>query len=174
MLTIILVILSIVFLGYSIFLCSKMIRSLSKRIQRRAAHIILSLIIIFFVGDVIYLAFNFSALFGNFLVSLIFFLTAFFAMLVLEVSLSIVHSLVCKNQELKNLNSELLKETGSLDSSKKRLQRIRKIVEEKNKELESTLEDFYTLRLDMASSSGKQIEKENLWLKRKLNALKKK
>ncbi|KYK24824.1 hypothetical protein AYK26_03005 [Euryarchaeota archaeon SM23-78] len=112
------------------------------RIQRRAAHIMLSLIIIFFLGDIIYLAFSFDFLFSNFLVSILFFFSAFFVMLVLQVSLSLIRGLILKSRELKKFNDTLLKEVMTLSSSKKRLERVKKIVERKNKELEDTLEDL--------------------------------
>ncbi|MBW3000413.1 hypothetical protein KY341_00880 [Candidatus Woesearchaeota archaeon] len=142
MFTILLIVLSVVFLGYSIFLCRNLIRASSMRIQRRAAHIMLSLIIIFFLGDIIYLAFSFDFLFSNFLVSILFFFSAFFVMLVLQVSLSLIRGLILKSRELKKFNDTLLKEVMTLSSSKKRLERVKKIVERKNKELEDTLEDL--------------------------------
>lgn len=174
MLPIILIVLSILLLGYSIFLCRKLILSFSKKVQRKATHILLSLIIIFFLGDIAYLAFRFHTLFTNFLVSLLFFFSAFFIMLVLQVSLYLIHSLILKSHELKNLNDDLLKETRSLSSGKHRLERIKKIVEKKNQELEDTLEDFYTLRLDMPDNLKKrEFDKENRGIREKLDKLKK-
>ena len=103
----------------------------------------LSLIIIFLVGYTIYLGFSYKLLYTNYLVSLLFFLSAFFIMLVLQVNHSLIIRLTMKTLELKEFSEKLLKETQTLSSSKQQLEKIRAMLEEKNKELKLTLTKLY-------------------------------
>ena len=160
MFTFVLIILSLVFLAYSIFLCRRMTISFTRRLHKRSGHIMLALIILFFIGFVIYLIFSQNYLFGNFLAGLLFFLTAFFIMLVLQVNHSLIISLTMKSLELKEFSESLLKETGALTSSKVRLENIKSILEQKNRELVTILRQLSAKQLSQAKSAEIQDLKQ--------------
>ena len=148
-----LIILSLVFLIYSIFICKKMVTAFNKKVQKKAGHIMMSLIIIFFLGYIGYLLFSYNLLYSNFLAALLFFFTAFFIMLVLQVNHSLIISLTMRTLELKEFSEDLLKETDALTSTKERLETIKSMLEQKNKELEVTLKKMYASKLNVVKSS---------------------
>ena len=78
-------------------------------------------------------------------------------MLILQVNLSLIRTLVLKNRDLKKFNDKLIKVTKSLSSSKSRLKHIKKLIEQKNKDLEDALEDFYALRVDYAKNQRVKV-----------------
>ena len=72
----------------------------------------------------------------------------------------------------KNLNKKVEERTGDLKNSKNELEKAKKDLEQKNKELEQTLDDFYTMRLTMQKEMEKgQIKKENKNIKKRLDKL---
>ncbi|MBW2991469.1 hypothetical protein KY348_07255 [Candidatus Woesearchaeota archaeon] len=144
MFTIVLIFLSLVFLAYSIFLCKKMINVFTRPVHRRAGHIIMSLMIIFFIGYILYVVFGYGYLFTNFLATMLFFLTAFFIMLVIQLNHSLIIGLTMKTLELKEFSEKLSNETQSLSSNKEQLVKIKSMLEAKNKEMEVTLKKLYS------------------------------
>ena len=152
--TFLLVLLGIFFLCYSLFLCRKMILVYEKPIHKRAGRIMLSLIVIFFVGYVMYMLYNYEALFTDFLVSLLLFLTAFFIMLVLHVNHSLIVRLTMKNLELKEFSEQLLMQAQSEASNKERLENIKSMLEDKSKEVEGTLNKVSSSQLELAKNTA--------------------
>jgi hypothetical protein len=121
----ILVLLSIFFLCYAIFLCSKMIGAFTRDVHKRAGRIMLFLIIVLFIGYIAYMVYNYNVVFSSFLVGILFFFTAFFIMLVLHVNHSLIIRQTMKTLELKEFSEKLLEKTKLLSSSKERLETIR-------------------------------------------------
>jgi hypothetical protein len=152
--TFLLVLLGIFFLCYSLFLCRKMILVYEKPIHKRAGRIMLSLIVIFFFGYVMYMLYNYEALFTDFLVSLLLFLTAFFIMLVLHVNHSLIIRLTMKNLELKQFSEELLAQAQAEASNKERLEAIKSMLEDKSKEVEGTLNKVSSSQIELAKSTA--------------------
>ena len=159
--TFLLVLLGIFFLCYSLFLCRKMILVYEKPIHKRAGRIMLSLIVIFFVGYVMYMLYNYEALFTDFLVSLLLFLTAFFIMLVLHVNHSLIVRLTMKNLELKDFGEQLLAQAQAEASNKERLENIKSMLEDKNKEVEGTLNKVSPSQLELAKNTAIAEAKED-------------
>jgi hypothetical protein len=137
-----------------------MIKVYEKPIHKRAGRIMLSLIIIFFVGYVMYMLYNYEALFTDFLVSLLLFLTAFFIMLVLHVNHSLIIRLTMKNLELKQFSEELMAEAHANGSNKERLENITSIIEDKSKELEQDLNKVPPTQLEIAKSTAEAESKK--------------
>jgi len=160
MFTFILVLLGVFFLCYAIFICKKMINSFTRSIHRRAGHIMLSLIIIFFLGYIIYMVFNYNLLFTNFIVSILLFLTAFFVTLVLHVNHSLIIRLTMKTLELKEFSENLWEQTKSLSSNTQQLEKIKYLLEEKNKELETALQKVSASNIEAAKElASKEADK---------------
>jgi len=159
--TFLLVLAGIFFLCYSLFLCRKMILVYEKPIHKRAGRIMLSLIVIFFVGYVMYMLYNYEALFTDFLVSLLLFLTAFFIMLVLHVNHSLIVRLTMKNLELKDFGEQLLAQAQAEASNKERLENIKSMLEDKNKEVEGTLNKVSPSQLELAKNTAIAEAKED-------------
>lgn len=73
-----------------------------------------------------------------------------------------------KTRELEDLNKNLA-------DAQRELTKKNELIKEGNKKLEATLEDFYTLRLDMESQiKGSELKEENKKIKNKLDELKNK
>lgn len=152
--TFLLVLVGIFFLCYALFLCRKMILAYEKPIHKRAGRIMLSLIVIFFIGYIMYMLYNYQALFTDFLVSLLLFLTAFFIMLVLHVNHSLIIRLTMKNLELKEFSEELLAQAHSKASNKERLEAIKGMIEDKSKEVEENLNKVSSSQIEIAKSTA--------------------
>ena len=160
--TFLLVLLGIFFLCYALFLCRKMIIAYEKPIHKRAGKIMLSLIIIFFIGHIMYMLYNYTALFTDFLVSLLLFLSAFFIMLVLHVNHSLIIRLTMKNLELKEFSEELMAQAHAEASNKERLENITSIIEDKSKEVEEKLDKVPPSQIELAKSTAEaEIKKES-------------
>lgn len=156
----ILILLSLVFLIYSIFICRRMITAFTRPIHKRAGAIMMALMIIFFLGYIIYLLFSYNLLYTNFMASLLFFATAFFVMLVVQMNHSFIISLTMKSMELKDFSEKLLKETESLSSGKEQLERIKALLEQKNSEQEAALKKWSAWRLSLLDKlSSKEQQK---------------
>jgi biopolymer transport protein ExbB/TolQ len=96
--------------------------------------------------------FNYPALFTDFLVSLLLFLSAFFIMLVLHVNHSLIIRLTIRTLELKDFSEKIWLQTESLKSSKQQLESIKAILEQKNKELQSALQRTSARGIEEAKS----------------------
>lgn len=84
------------------------------------------------------------------------------------------HDLIKEIEERKLAEKELAHGKRILKELNEELKVAKLSLEEKNKELEETLEDFYTMRLGMSRDLKLgQVEKENKKIKNKLNKLKK-
>lgn len=111
--------------------------------------------------------------FNEILVSVIFFFGAFFVAIVLKINQKLIISLTENtsrldklNVELENKNKELQFKTGALKTSEEKFKK-------RSKELEETLEDFYTIRLSMEEQIRKgTIEEENKKIKERLDKIK--
>lgn len=152
--TFLLVLAGIFFLCYSLFLCRKMILVYERPVHKRAGRIMLSLIIIFFFGYVIYMLYNYQALFTDFLVSLLLFLSAFFVMLVLHVNHALIIRLTMKNLELKDFSEELMAQAHAQASTKERLESIENLIEDKSKEVEEDLNKVSSSQIELAKSTA--------------------
>jgi hypothetical protein len=162
--TLILVLLGVFFLTYAVFLCSKMINAFARDVQKKAGRIMLALIIIFLIGYIIYMVFNYNAVFTDFLVGILLFFTAFFIMLVLHVNHSLIIRLTMKTLELKEFGDKLLAETESLTSSKQRLETIKSMLEDKNRELEMSLKKVSASHLEIAKNTAiEEAKKQEAW-----------
>ncbi|MBN2459129.1 hypothetical protein JXB28_02500 [Candidatus Woesearchaeota archaeon] len=150
MFTFMLVLLGVFLLCYSIFICKKMIESFTKSTYRRAGQIMLSLIIILFVGYIGYILFNYNLLFTDFIVGILLFMMAFFVTLVLHVNHSFIIRLTMQTLELKSFSEKLWEETQSLSSNKERLESIKSILEQKNNDLEMALRKVSARNLEAA------------------------
>lgn len=160
----ILILVSIFLLCYAIFLCAKMINVFDRAIHKRAGRIMLSLIIIFFIGNIVYLVFNYNLMFSNFLIAILLLFTAFFIMLVLHVNHSLIIRLTMKNLELKEFSEKLLAEAQARTSNKERVENIKSIIEDKDRELEMNLENSSASKLELPKieeSEDAQAEKLN-------------
>lgn len=121
----------------------------------------MALMVVFFLGYVFYLGFSYHELYSNFVASLLFFFTAFFIMLVIQLNHSFIISLTMKSLELKHFSEKLLNETESLSSSKQQLERIKALLEQKNQEQEAVLKKWSAWRIALAKSlAKKQAEQE--------------
>jgi len=137
-----------------------MITAFTRPIHKRAGAIMMALMIIFFLGYIIYLLFSYNLLYTNFMASLLFFATAFFVMLVVQMNHSFIISLTMKSMELKDFSEKLLKETESLSSGKEQLERIKALLEQKNSEQEAALKKWSAWRLSLLDKlSSKEQQK---------------
>lgn len=152
----ILILMSIFLLTYAIFLCTKMITAFTRDVHKKAGRIMLSLIVIFLIGYIIYLVFNYNMMFSNFIVAILFFFTAFFIMLVLHVNHSLIIRLTMKSLELKDFSEQLLTYTRSLKSSKQQLETIKSALEAKNNELELSVQKMSVRRVAEAKELVKK------------------
>lgn len=160
MFTPILILISLVFLIYSIFVCRKMITTFVRPVQRKAGNIMMALMIILFLGYTLFLIFGYDLLYGNFMASMLFFFTAFFVMLVVQLNYSLIIRLTMKSVELKEFSEKLLKETKSLSSSKQRLENIKAILEQKNTEMHESLKKWSSWRISIMKKLEKTRQKQ--------------
>lgn len=124
------------------------------------------LFLVFYIGYflVIYFSESFNFL-RHFFLSLILFFEAIFSI----TNISIFTKTVSSYQEI---NKNLSKSKKEVESKSNDLEKAERKLIKQNKEMEETLEDFYTLRLSMEArleeeSLGK-IKKENKEIKKKL------
>jgi cell shape-determining protein MreC len=138
-------------------------------------YVMLCLIGFFLIGYVVYyfLYTNSSNLpISSFLVSLILFFGAIFVIGVLTISYQLIKTLIQNTDIINQTNKSLSENSENLLKQTKQLEEAHILLKDKNSELKKTLEDFYTLRIEMQKNSeSKTLEEENKGIKKKLEEL---
>ena len=99
-------------------------------------------------------------LYSNFVSSLLFFFTAFFIMLVLQVNHSLIVRLTMRTLELKDFSEQLLKETQSLSSAKDKLENIKGLLEKKNSDMGNALKKWSDWRISIMNKMTSEQPKQ--------------
>jgi hypothetical protein len=138
-------------------------------------YIALTLIIFFLIGYIAYfflLTTSGNAPISSMLVSFIFFFGAIFVITILTISYQLIKALTKKTTEISLKNITLEENSGHLVQQTKQLEETQQSLKDKNSELKKTLEDFYTLRIDMGKAKQSEtIDEENRKIKEKLDSL---
>ena len=108
------------------------------------------------------------------LISFILFFGAVFVITILSISYELVKALTVKSSQIDKTNKDLIANTKDLENKTNELKKTEQLLHEKNKELESTLDDFYVMRMALQKDMelGK-VSEENRKIKERLDALKK-
>ena len=135
------------------------------------------LILLFIIGytifltDIIFLNPKYS--FAQLVVSVIFFFGAGFVTIVLNILQKLNTILTAKNKIATDFNQILLNKNQELEQKTLLQQESEKKLNAKHKELQQTLEDFYTMRLSLVKQMEKgKLEEENKRIKERLDELK--
>lgn len=164
-----LVLVGVIFLLYAAVICHSLLVQISLYQKNNSNKIILGFIYFFILG---YLAFIAQLVtlethgLSELIVSAIFFFGALFVVVVIKVIAKLMLGLIENNSKLEHFNIELKSKNDELKQSEDKYVA-------RSKELEATLEDFYTLRIGMEKQLEKGVvEEENIKIKSRLDALK--
>jgi hypothetical protein len=150
MITRIAVISGIVVMGYSMFLCSKVMKIVKLEKIKKAWNFLFALECFFLMGYMFYLFELFSAnkrlVFGESLVAAILFFGSIFVFVVMKESLGLVEKLNSNLQQEEEFNKDLKEKKEMLESEEKNLEEAKAKLEKKNKELEESVEGFYLMK----------------------------
>ncbi len=166
---------------YSLLLCGKIIKALPKKTWLIPWYLLISMIIFFITGYLGYICKLFlwesiPALTTNYLISVIFLFGAIFVIVILNISLYYLKSLMLLNKKISSDNIALKDYYNTLKEKTDQLKKTKNNLLNENRDLEDTLEDFYTLRISMERHlklDQHKIEKENDNIKNKLSKIKK-
>lgn len=177
MICLILVTCGVILLIYSIVLCHRLNKKIDKNVAEKPGSLVLILIYFFLLGYVTFLGRLIFTITSHgifeYLVSIIFFFGALFVAIVLKVNHKLILNLTTNsinlgklNKELENKNKKLRQKTDALKTSEEKYKK-------RSKELEQTLDDFYTMRLSMEEQVRKGVlEAENKKIKERLDKVK--
>ncbi len=167
----------IILLAYSALLCHRLNSRIDNNIAGKLCFLILVLVYFFIAGYLVYLV-RLIMTFGShgmseILVSTIFFFGATFVVAVLKANHKLIYDLAQNTERLSGLNRELETKNKELRNKTEALKVSEKKYRDKSKELEETMEDFYTLRLSMEEQIKEGVvEEENRKIKERLDELK--
>ena len=177
MIHILLVSLGIIFLIWSLNLSLKITKKENQKKHNINWKILSGLIFLFIIGylfDILYLIFIQKTNFRDMLISLVFFAGSIFVSLVINLSYDYIIELKKDKQRIHTQIVELQIISKGIKDKQLELEKTKQKLEIKNKELEDTLEEFYTYRLDIHNKENiKKFEIDNKKLKSKINSLKK-
>ena len=173
----ILIVAGIVLMIIAVIECTKLIQINTIPNLQWAWYAALSLIVFFLVGYIAY--FFLSSTVGNIpmssiLICLILFFGAIFVITILSISYQLIKALTLRSSAMDQTNKTLAQSTKDLENRQNELKKAQQLLNDKNKELIKTLDDFYTLRVGLQKDleAGK-IAEENRKIKEKLDAIKK-
>jgi len=144
-----------------------------------SVNIIKGLIYFFLIGYIAFLINIFRNISSQgmteFLVSIIFFFGAIFVVIILKINCKLIIYLSEKSIDLQKLNKNLKSKNYDLIQKSKALIISEKKYKDQTEELETMLDDFYTIRLGMEEQVKKDVlEEENKKIKEKIKQLKNK
>jgi hypothetical protein len=172
----ILIIIGIVLMILSVFRCIKLIKINVVRKLQALLYLMLFLIIFFLFGYTAYLFLNANypnIPVSSLLICLILFFGAIFVVGILSISYQLIKILTQKTEELNQMNKSLIENADTLKNRQEELAKTRKMLEQKNTELEKTLDDFYTLRIGMQRDVElNSLAEENRKIKERIDNLK--
>ncbi len=152
MINIALVVGGAVLLGYAVIVCLSLDKKIERNIIGPACYIVIGLICFFLAGYIFFFV-RLLELYplhtaNELLISLVFFFGAVFVVVILNVNKKLLLSINEKNTRLEDANKQLTIKTKEAESSREKYR-------EKSEELERTLEDYYTARVDAAEQVAK-------------------
>lgn len=162
----------------SVILCVRLVREIGNYNSKVPWYVLLTLICFFLIGYIVFLYLlvtqEIDLGFMGYLLGAIFFFGAVFVITVLVLSYRLVRKLNMHTHELSDKNITLQTTTDALSAHKNELEQVKLALEKKNRDLEETLEDFYTMRLGVLKDleSGTVVE-ENKKIRERIDAIKK-
>jgi hypothetical protein len=176
MLNSILIITGIALMILSVFRCIKLIKVNVVKNLQGTLYLMLCLIIFFLLGYTSYLFLdtNYPDIpVSSLLICLILFFGAIFVVGILSISYQLIKILTQRTEELNQINKTLTGNTNTLKTRQEELVKTREMLEQRNSELEETLDDFYTMRISVQKEiESNKIEEENKKIKERLDNLK--
>ena len=164
----------IILLIYSVVLCHTLNTKIDRNIVQKPSSLISILIYLFILGYVVFLwrliitiaSHNVTEL----LVSGIFFFGALFVVIVLRVNYKLILKLTENSLRLGELNTVLENKNKELSHKTEELKKSEEKYIKRSKELDETLENFYTMRIGLQKQIDKDtIEEENRKIKERLD-----
>ena len=178
MLNFLLVSCGIMLLIYSIVLCFKINKKITNNKIKKAHSFVIVFIYLFIIGYITFLLSLVKKIdisnFDKLLVSTIFFLGALFVLIVSKINLVLTVDITEHSTKSDQQNKELKKKNEELEKISKALQKSKNKFKKHTIELDKTLEDFYTMRLNMENGDNAIIKEENKKLKESLDKIRNK
>lgn len=167
-----LVLCGIIIMAYAVYICVGLINSVKNKRYRVQWTAVLAFICLFLVGYIIYFYLTFisesNLLLNHWTVCIIFFFGAVFVVTLLRISYGLIVELEKRAEKLEELNRSCGINTIELEKRKKELLA-------KNKELEKALESFYLVRTSFQKDlEAGTLEQENKKIKKRLDTIKNK
>ncbi|MBU1167567.1 hypothetical protein KKC60_04135 [Patescibacteria group bacterium] len=176
MINLLLVSCGVLLMVYSIVLCQNINTKIGKKELNKERLPILILICLFILGYVAFLSRLIITLnshgINELLVSAIFFFGAMFVVIVLKVNNKLITKLINNSLRVDKVNKELQRKNKELSHKTDALKISEEKYKARSKELDETLEDFYTIRLGVQEQIEKEtIEEENKKVKDRLDEI---
>jgi len=177
MIPIILVIFGIVLMIVSVFLCARLPGEVGEYSSKIPWYVLLVLICFFLAGYSVFLYLltiqRLELGFVAYLLGCIFFFGAVFVVSVLTLNDRLIRKLHDHTKEILEKNTMLQMTSDELSLHKNELEKVKLVLEKKNKDLEETLEDFYTMRLGiMKDMETGTVAEENQKIRQRIDAIK--
>jgi ABC-type lipoprotein release transport system permease subunit len=171
-----LIITGIILMVISVVQCIKLITLHALASLQWAWYVILGLIVFFLIGYIAYFFLNTSYSnipVSSLLISLILFFGAIFVITILSISYGLISALTQRSLEIDQTNTTLTTNAKELEHKQNELKNAQELLRMKNKELVKTLDDFYTMRINIQKDmeAGKLAE-ENKKIKDRLDTIK--
>ncbi len=177
MINLILVACGAILLIYSAILCHRLNAKIDKKVVPKPSSLILGLIYLFILGYILFLI-RLAIIVAShsvieLLVSGVFFFGALFVVIVLKTNHKLILKLSENSLHLGKLNAELENKNKELQHWAEELKQSEEKYIKRSKELDDTLNDFYTMRIGLQKQMDKgTVEEENQKIKERLDNLK--